>query len=134
VKVNDKIAGSIDQGLLVLLGVARNDNEGAAKYLAEKISTLRVFDDANGRMNRSVLEIGGSVLTVPNFTLYGDCRKGRRPSFDESAKPEAAEPLFEYFVEQLRQTGVGVQAGIFRTNMQVELVNDGPVTFVIDSL
>jgi D-tyrosyl-tRNA(Tyr) deacylase len=125
--------GEIGQGLLVLLGVGRGDTEADAAYLAEKIVHLRIFEDAEGKMNRSLLDIGGEMLVVSQFTLYGDCRRGRRPSYSEAAPPEHARALYEYFVERARQYGPRVETGIFQEMMDVELVNVGPVTVLLDS-
>jgi D-tyrosyl-tRNA(Tyr) deacylase len=133
VTVNGEIAGKIDLGLLVLLGVGRDDGEADATYLAEKIAGLRVFEDAEGKMNRSVQEVGGSVLAVSQFTLYGDVRRGKRPSFDGAAPPEKARRLYEFFVEQIRAAGLRCETGRFQEMMQVELVNEGPVTILLDS-
>jgi D-tyrosyl-tRNA(Tyr) deacylase len=113
--------------------MARNDTRESGQLLAEKIAHLRVFDDEHARMNRSLLEVGGGVLCVPQFTLYGDCRKGRRPSYDRAAPPDAARPLYEAFLESLRALGLEVQTGRFQAMMEVELVNDGPVTLLLDS-
>jgi D-tyrosyl-tRNA(Tyr) deacylase len=131
--VGNQIAGSIGIGLLVLLGVSRDDAEADANYLVEKIANLRIFPDEAGKMNRSVREAGGSILAVSQFTLYGDCRRGRRPSFDHAAAPERALALYNYFVEALRKTGIPVETGIFQATMQVSLVNEGPVTIWIES-
>ena len=125
--------GEIGQGLLVLLGVGQSDTEAAADYLAEKISGLRIFDDEAGRMSRAVGEIGGAVLVVSQFTLFGDVRRGKRPSFDAAARPEPARRLYEYFVEKLRAAGLRCEIGRFQEMMEVELVNDGPVTILLDS-
>jgi D-tyrosyl-tRNA(Tyr) deacylase len=125
--------GEIGQGLLVLLGVGRGDTEADAAYLAEKIVHLRIFEDAEGKMNRSLLDVGGEMLVVSQFTLYGDCRRGRRPSYSEAAPPEHARALYEYFVERARQYGPRVETGIFQEMMDVELVNVGPVTVLLDS-
>jgi D-tyrosyl-tRNA(Tyr) deacylase len=133
VRVEGRLVGGIGRGLLVLLGVAREDTPDTGKVLAEKIANLRIFDDDQGRMNRSLLEAGGAVLCVSQFTLYGDCRKGRRPSYDRAAPPEAARELYESFVESLRALNVKVETGEFRAMMDVELVNDGPVTLLLDS-
>jgi D-tyrosyl-tRNA(Tyr) deacylase len=124
---------AIGAGLVVLLGVRHGDAEADAKYLAEKIVNLRIFEDAGGKFNLSVKDIGGSVLAVSNFTLYGDCRKGRRPSFTDAAPPEAAQQLYEKFVEFLQAEGVPVQTGVFQAKMRVSLDNDGPVTMLLDS-
>jgi D-aminoacyl-tRNA deacylase len=141
VRVDTRVAGRIGQGLLVLVGVATEDTAADAKALAEKIAALRIFSDESGKMNCSVADIGGSVLCVSQFTLYGDCRKGRRPSYERAASPAIARPLYETFVELLRRslpsdvTGddARVQTGEFQATMQVELVNDGPVTLLLDS-
>jgi len=133
VSVDGKIVGQIGPGLLVLLGVSRTDSEAAADYLAEKITGLRVFEDAAGKMNLSVAEVKGAVLLVSQFTLYGDVRRGKRPSFDAAAPPEQARKLYEYLVERLRGLGIPCQTGVFQAMMQVELVNDGPVTILLDS-
>jgi len=117
----------------VLLGVGKEDSQAAGEALAEKITNLRIFDDDQGKMNRSLKEAGGQVLCVSQFTLYGDCRKGRRPSYDQAAPPDLALPLFEEFVESLRNRGVATETGRFRAMMDVELVNDGPVTLLLDS-
>ena len=133
VKVNGQITGQIGRGLLVLLGVGSADDEQAARHLAEKIAHLRVFEDDEEKMNCSLLETRGAVLAVSQFTLYGDCRKGRRPSFDRAARPEEARALYEKFVEFLQEQGVLVEQGIFQATMEVELVNDGPVTLLLDT-
>jgi len=133
VRVEGRIVGAIGRGLLVLVGIAREDTPETGKVLAEKIANLRIFDDEQGRMNRSLLEAGGGVLCVSQFTLYGDCRKGRRPSYDRAASPEAARALYESFVESLGALGVKVETGEFRAMMDVELVNDGPVTLLLDT-
>jgi D-tyrosyl-tRNA(Tyr) deacylase len=133
VTVNDFPVGEIGLGSLVLLGVAKEDTEADATYLAEKIIGLRVFEDENGKMNRSVQDVGGSVLVVSQFTLYGDVRRGKRPSFDAAAPPEPARRLYEFFVEQIRAAGLRCETGRFQETMQVELVNDGPVTILLDS-
>jgi D-tyrosyl-tRNA(Tyr) deacylase len=133
VAVKGEIAGEIGLGLLVLLGVGRDDTEADATYLAEKIAGLRVFEDDQGKMNRSVQEVGGSVLAVSQFTLYGDVRRGKRPSFDAAAPPEKARQLYEIFVEQIRAAGLRCETGRFQEMMKVELVNEGPVTILLDS-
>lgn len=133
VSVNEAIAGEIGIGLLVLLGVGRDDSEADAIYLAEKISGLRVFEDEHGKMNRSVQDVGGDVLAVSQFTLYGDVRRGKRPSFEGAAAPEKARQLYEFFLEQLRAAGLRCKTGRFQEMMQVELVNVGPVTILVDS-
>jgi len=128
-----EIAGKIGRGLLVLLGVGREDSEANADYLAEKIVGLRIFEDDGGKMNRSVLDVGGAVLVVSQFTLYGDARKGKRPSFDDAAPPQRARALYEYFVEKIRAAGLRCETGRFQEMMAVELVNEGPVTILLDS-
>jgi D-tyrosyl-tRNA(Tyr) deacylase len=133
VHVDDKTVGQIESGLLVLLGVAKGDGELDGRYLVEKIRTLRIFSDEQGKMNRSLADIGGSVLLVSQFTLLGRMANGRRPSFDEAALPDEAKRLYEQVVEELRDHGTHVETGIFAAHMQVELLNDGPVTFVLDS-
>lgn len=133
VTVANQVTGVIEQGLLVLLGVAEGDDEAASEYLAEKTAGLRIFDDEAGKMNRSASEVGGAVLVVSQFTLYGDVRRGKRPSFDRAARPERAQELYEHFVERIRATGLRCETGIFQAMMEVELVNDGPVTILLDS-
>jgi D-aminoacyl-tRNA deacylase len=133
VTINGWIAGEIGLGLLVLLGVGRDDSESDVNYMAEKIAGLRIFEDADGKMNRSVLDVSGSVLAVSQFTLYGDVRRGKRPSFDDAAPPEPARRLYELFVERIRATGLRCETGRFQEMMQVELVNEGPVTILLDS-
>ncbi len=125
--------GEIDRGLLVLVGIGSADTESGADYLADKIAGLRIFEDAQGKMNLSLAGVGGSVLAVSQFTLYGDVRHGRRPSFDDAAPPEKARVLYEYFVERIRAAGPRCETGRFQEMMQVELVNDGPVTILLDS-
>lgn len=133
VTVEGKVAGEIGAGLLVLLGVARDDGKEAADYLADKITNLRIFNDEQGRMNLSLLDTSGAMLVVSQFTLYGDTRRGRRPSYIDAAEPEKANALYEYFVERIRSQGVRVETGVFQANMEVNLTNDGPVTILIDS-
>jgi len=133
VKVEGDITGQITEGLLVLLGVARVDGEADADYLAEKIAGLRIFEDDAGKMNRNVVDIGGAMLAVSQFTLLGDVRKGKRPSFDEAARPERARELYEYFVGRMRALGLRCETGRFQEMMEVELVNQGPVTILLDS-
>jgi D-tyrosyl-tRNA(Tyr) deacylase len=133
VRVGGETVGEIGPGLVVLLGVARDDEEGDARYLVEKVLNLRVFDDAEGRMNLSVADAGGALLVVSQFTLYGDVRRGRRPSWVEAAPPEKARGLYEFFVAEARRAGARVETGSFRSMMSVELVNDGPVTILVDS-
>jgi D-tyrosyl-tRNA(Tyr) deacylase len=133
VTVEGNVVGEIGAGLLVLLGVSKNDNEAAAEYLVEKIVGLRIFEDAEGKMNLSVHESGGAVLVVSQFTLYGDVRRGKRPSFDAAARPEEAKRLYEHFVCEARAAGLRCETGEFQAMMQVELVNSGPVTILLDS-
>jgi D-tyrosyl-tRNA(Tyr) deacylase len=133
VRVENEIVGEIGSGFVVLLGVARDDAEADANYLVEKISNLRIFDDAEGRMNQSVVETNGELLIVSQFTLQGDARRGRRPSWSEAAAPEMAEPLYQFFVEEARKQVRRVATGSFQSMMQIELVNDGPVTILLDS-
>ena len=133
VAVEGRVAGEIGAGLLVLLGVSRTDNPESAAYLADKIANLRIFSDQAGKMNLSLLDIGGSALVVSQFTLYGDTRGGRRPSYIQAAPPEEASRLYEEFVRSFRALGVPVQTGVFQAHMQVGLVNDGPVTILLDS-
>jgi D-tyrosyl-tRNA(Tyr) deacylase len=131
--VESKTVGEIGAGLLILLGVGKADTEAAADYLAEKVLGLRVFEDAAEKMNLSVQDIGGQVLVVSQFTLYGDVRRGKRPSFDAAARPEEARRLYEYFVEKIRSTGLRCETGQFQAIMEVELTNSGPVTILLDS-
>ena len=133
VTVNDWTAGEIGLGLLVLLGVGHEDTESDATYLAEKIAGLRIFEDGDGKMNRSVVDVGGSVLAVSQFTLFGDVRRGKRPSFDDAAPPDLARRLYEFFVERIRAAGLRCETGRFQEMMQVGLVNEGPVTILLDS-
>lgn len=133
VHVGGQLIGEIGHGLVVLLGVAHEDTEADIKYLVEKIAAIRIFDDADGRMNLSVRDIGGALLIVSQFTLYGDVRRGRRPSWQDAAPPEVAEPLYESFIEEARRHVAVVATGGFGQMMKVELVNDGPVTILLDS-
>jgi D-tyrosyl-tRNA(Tyr) deacylase len=133
VVVANQTVGEIGSGLLVLLGVAADDSEADAGYLAEKVCTLRIFEDPEGKMNLDVVQAGGAILAVSQFTLYGDVRRGRRPSFDAAARPERARELYESFVERVRQRGLRCETGRFQAEMQVELVNQGPVTILLDS-
>jgi len=133
VVVAGEVTGQIDQGLLVLVGVSREDTRADADYLADKIVGLRIFEDGSGKMNLDVTAVRGAVLVVSQFTLYGDTRRGRRPSFDAAAPPEEARLLYEYLVERIRAVGLLCQTGQFQQSMQVELVNDGPVTILLDS-
>ena len=132
-ETGDEITGEIELGLLVLRGVGTGDTRADADYLAEKTIGLRIFEDAGGKMNLSVAEVSGAVLAVSQFTLYGDVRRGKRPSFDGAAAPGAARELYEYFVEKIRASGLRCETGRFQENMQVELVNEGPVTILLDS-
>ena len=133
VTVSKNIIGKIDQGLVLLVGVTHEDREEDAAYLADKIVHLRIFEDENGKMNHSLLDVGGGILSVSQFTLYGDCRKGRRPNFMAAAKPEYALSIYQYFNEQLKQKGVHVETGEFGAMMNVSLNNDGPVTLILES-
>lgn len=132
-EVDGKTVASIGRGLLVLLGVAEGDGERQAEWLADKIAGLRIFEDEAGKMNLSVQDVGGSALVVSQFTLLGDCRKGRRPSFSDAAPPEEADRLYQKFVERARAGGLRVETGVFQAHMGVHLVNDGPVTLVLDT-
>lgn len=133
VSVDGRTCGAIRNGLVVLLGVGREDTSGDADYLLDKLLGLRIFADDQGKMNRNLEEAGGELLIVSQFTLYGDCRKGRRPSFDKAAPPEQAQALYNYFVESARRSPIRTETGIFQAHMQVDIVNDGPVTLVISS-
>jgi len=133
VTINEEIKGEINQGFLVLLGITHNDTEKDVKWMVDKISGLRVFEDENGKMNLSLEDVKGELLIVSQFTLYGDAKKGRRPSFIEAARPEKAIPLYEKFVALAKEKGVKVATGEFGANMKVNLLNDGPVTLIIDS-
>ena len=132
-RVGDELTGEIGAGLLVLLGVGQDDSEADADYLAEKVVGLRIFEDDDGKMNRNVTEVGGALLAVSQFTLFGDVRRGKRPSFDAAARPERARELYESFVEGVRAAGVRCETGRFQAMMDVELVNSGPVTILLDS-
>ena len=132
-KVNGEFTGTIGEGLLVLLGVAQDDVDSDADYLAAKVAGLRIFEDAEGKMNRSVTDVGGAVLAVSQFTLFGDVRKGKRPSFDAAARPDRARELYELFVARLIELGLPCETGRFQEMMEVELVNQGPVTILLDS-
>ncbi len=133
VSVNDEIIGNINNGLLVLLGVAEGDTTNEADFLVDKTVNLRIFEDENGKMNLSLFETEGEMLVVSQFTLLGDCRKGRRPSFAKAAAPDKAEALYEHFIKQVQLKGIKVESGVFRAMMDVSLVNDGPVTLIIES-
>lgn len=132
VTVADAVVGRIDQGLLVLLGVEKGDAETQADWLAEKVAGLRIFSDEQGKMNLSVRDIGGALLVVSQFTLAGNCSKGKRPSFDTAAPPDDGQRLYQYFIDATRRLGLPVATGIFQADMQVTLVNDGPVTFILE--
>ena len=133
VRVADELVSEIGPGVLILLGVAHDDTETEVAYIANKVANLRIFEDAEGKMNCSLLEVGGAALVVSQFTLYGDCRKGRRPSFIKAARPETANALYETFIAALEQQGIPTQGGTFQAMMAVELINDGPVTILLDS-
>lgn len=133
VTVDNQIVGKIDEGLLVLWGVGEKDGEEDCSWLVDKVVGLRIFEDEEGKMNRSILDIKGEILMVSQFTLYGDCRKGRRPSFSSAAPPEKAKALFDQAVAKMREYDIKVETGIFQATMQVELINDGPVTLLLDS-
>ncbi|MGV3487872.1 MAG: D-aminoacyl-tRNA deacylase [Tuberibacillus sp.] len=132
VAVDGVVTGSIDHGLLLLVGIKAGDTREAAEFVAEKISGLRIFEDAEEKMNFSVKDVGGAILSVSQFTLYGDVSKGRRPNFMEAARPEEAEPLYEFFNQRLREKGLHVETGVFGAMMDVELINDGPVTIIVE--
>lgn len=133
VTAEGKVTGAVERGLLVLLGVADGDTDKDLGYIADKVCGLRIFEDEQGKMNLSVQDVGGSILAVSQFTLYGDVRRGKRPSFERAAAPEAANELYERFVELCRAKGLRVETGVFRAHMLVELVNNGPVTILLDS-
>lgn len=133
VDVAGETVGSIGTGLVILLGVTHGDGRKDAEYLADKVIQLRIFSDEAGRMNRNLAAAHGSLLVVSQFTLYGDCRKGRRPSFDQAAPPEQARALYEHFIERLKSSNIAVATGVFQAEMEIHLINDGPVTFVLDS-
>ena len=133
VTVGGKISGEIGNGYVVLVGLLPTDDDKVMDYMLDKLVNLRIYEDENDKLNLSLKDIGGEILIVPNFTLYGDARKGRRPSYAKAAPPDEAEKLFDRFVEKARETGLNIQTGIFRTHMKVELVNDGPVTILLDS-
>lgn len=133
VRVEDKIVGEIEQGFLILLGITHDDTKSEVEYLARKIAGLRLFEDSDGKMNLALSEVGGAILAVSQFTLYGNARKGRRPSFVDAARPEQAQPLYDYFCEVLEFEGIQVARGVFQAAMQVSLTNDGPVTIWLDT-
>jgi D-tyrosyl-tRNA(Tyr) deacylase len=133
VEVEGEVAGRIGEGILLFLGIRKDDTQDDIKYLVEKVLGLRMFDDDAGKMNLSITDVGGEILVVSQFTLYGDCRKGRRPSFDEAASPDMAERLYDIFVEEVKKRGINVQTGRFRAIMDIHLTNSGPVTILLDS-
>lgn len=133
VTVDKEVVGSINQGLLVLLGVTHDDTSKDVDYMVDKVTNLRIFEDENEKMNLSLKDVGGEILAVSQFTLYGDARKGRRPSFSEAARPEVANPLYEEFVQKIKNQGINVQIGKFGAHMMVDLTNDGPVTILLES-
>ena len=133
VTVEGKVSGEIGNGYVVLVGLLPTDDDKVMDYMLDKLVNLRIYEDENDKLNLSLKDIGGEILIVPNFTLYGDARKGRRPSYAKAAPPDEAEKLFDRFVEKAKETGLNVQTGMFRTHMKVELVNDGPVTILLDS-
>jgi D-tyrosyl-tRNA(Tyr) deacylase len=133
VKVDGKVTGQIDKGYVLLVGLTHEDTKEDVRYVAEKVANLRLFEDEEGKMNRSIFEEGGSILSISQFTLYGDTRKGRRPSFSEAAKPDVAKPLWDLFNEELRNLNLQVETGVFGAMMDVSLTNDGPVTLIVES-
>lgn len=133
VTVDNEITGEINKGLLVLLGVTHDDTSKDVDYMVEKITNLRIFEDENEKMNLSLKDVGGEILAVSQFTLYGDCRRGRRPSFSDAARPEVANPLYEEFVKKVKDQGINVGTGKFGAHMMVDLINDGPVTILLES-
>lgn len=133
VTVNQEIVGQIEHGLVLLVGITQTDSEKDVEYMAEKIANLRIFEDEDGKMNRSVLEMEGQILSISQFTLYGDCRKGRRPSFIEAARPEQAEPLYDLLNDKLRERGLQVETGRFGAMMDVQLINNGPIMLIVES-
>ncbi len=133
VKIEGKVHAEIEKGLLVLLGVRPEDDEKAMEYMTDKLTNIRIFEDENGKMNKSIKDIGGEILIVPNFTLYGDARKGRRPGFTAAGSPAEAQKVFEKFIENIKGAGVPVKTGVFQADMNVNISNDGPVTILLDS-
>ncbi len=133
VTVDEEVVGNINNGLLVLLGVTHDDTSKDVDYMVDKVTNLRIFEDENDKMNLSLKDINGEVLAVSQFTLYGDCRRGRRPSFSDAARPEVANPLYEEFVKKIRDLGINVSTGKFGAHMMVDLINDGPVTILLES-
>jgi D-tyrosyl-tRNA(Tyr) deacylase len=134
VDIAGETVGAIGVGLVILLGVTHTDQQSDAEYLADKVIQLRIFPDEAGRMNRGLLDAGGALLVVSQFTLYGDCRKGRRPSFDHAAPPDQARTLYQHFIQRLKSSNIAVETGVFQAEMEIHLINDGPVTFILDSL
>ena len=133
VEVDGEITGQIEKGYVLLVGITHEDTNEDVRYVAEKVANLRLFEDADGKMNRSIFEAGGSILSISQFTLYGDTRKGRRPSFSEAARPHVAKPLWDFFNEELRRLELHVETGVFGAMMDVSLTNDGPVTLIVES-
>ena len=133
VEIDGKINGKIDEGLLIFLGVGKGDSEKDLEYIADKTLTLRIFEDENGKMNKCISDINGEILVISQFTLYGDCRKGRRPSFDGAMPPKEAEMMYEKFVDYIKNSGLKIETGMFGADMKVDLLNDGPVTMILDS-
>lgn len=133
VEIDGKINGKIDEGLLIFLGVGKGDSEKDLEYIADKTLTLRIFEDENGKMNKCISDINGEILVISQFTLYGDCRKGRRPSFDSAMPPKEAEMMYEKFVDYIKNSGLKTETGMFGADMKVDLLNDGPVTMILDS-
>ncbi|WP_075618173.1 D-aminoacyl-tRNA deacylase [Paenisporosarcina indica] len=133
VEVDGEITGQIEKGFVLLVGITHEDTKEDVRYVAEKVANLRLFEDEEGKMNHSIFEVGGSILSISQFTLYGDTRKGRRPSFSEAAKPDIAKPLWEFFNEELRRLQLHVETGVFGAMMKVSLTNDGPVTLIVES-
>ena len=133
VKINNEVVGSIDKGFMVLVGITDSDNKMIVDKMVDKLINLRIFEDENDKLNLSLLDVKGSILSISQFTLYAKCKKGRRPSFIEAAKPDISKPLYEYFNQQLKEKGVMVETGVFGAMMEVSLVNDGPVTIILDS-
>ncbi|WP_296882380.1 D-aminoacyl-tRNA deacylase [Thomasclavelia sp.] len=133
VKINNEVVGSIDKGFMVLVGITDSDNKMIVDKMVDKLINLRIFEDENDKLNLSLLDVKGSILSISQFTLYANCKKGRRPSFIEAAKPDISKPLYEYFNQQLKEKGIMVETGVFGAMMEVSLVNDGPVTIILDS-
>ena len=133
VKINNEVVGSIDKGFMVLVGITDSDNKMIVDKMVDKLINLRIFEDENDKLNLSLLDVKGSILSISQFTLYANCKKGRRPSFIKAAKPDISKPLYEYFNQQLKEKGVMVETGVFGAMMEVSLVNDGPVTIILDS-